>query len=214
MPAEDSGVGNSSLSADGHLVAFSSSSVLVSGDTNGVVDVFVHDMQTGETTRVSVPDSAPPSNDLTDYFSSQTNRLLQTSAPWGTTAYGGGWYQPAGGTAVFLPFISVGSGKDTVGYWGCALTSTAMILNYFAQKQSIVFQTNPGELNTWLQNNDGYKTGTALPKNNPDYFDSSFVKWGSASDYVYSTAQVQSRPQAITYRDKDHPTETIEQFMN
>jgi len=44
-----------SISADGRSVAFySEASNLVSGDTNGYLDVFVHDMQTGETSRVSV----------------------------------------------------------------------------------------------------------------------------------------------------------------
>jgi Tol biopolymer transport system component len=43
------------LSADGRYVAFySSASNLVSGDTNGAADIFVHDRQTGLTTRVSV----------------------------------------------------------------------------------------------------------------------------------------------------------------
>ena len=43
------------LSGDGQVVAFDSeASNLVPGDTNGVDDVFVHDRQTGETTRVSV----------------------------------------------------------------------------------------------------------------------------------------------------------------
>ncbi|HVS11165.1 MAG TPA: hypothetical protein VMS76_14945 [Planctomycetota bacterium] len=47
-----------SVSADGRLVAFSSyASNLVDGDTNGAVDVFVHDRQTGKTTRVSVSSS-------------------------------------------------------------------------------------------------------------------------------------------------------------
>jgi Tol biopolymer transport system component len=46
------------ISADGRYVAFESdASNLVPGDTNGTTDVFVHDRQTGETTRVSV-DSA------------------------------------------------------------------------------------------------------------------------------------------------------------
>lgn len=45
----------SSVSADGRFVAFYSSATnLVSGDTNGWLDVFVHDRETGETTRVSV----------------------------------------------------------------------------------------------------------------------------------------------------------------
>jgi hypothetical protein len=44
-----------SLSADGRYVSFSSlSSNLVTGDTNGKEDIFVHDRQTGQTQRVSV----------------------------------------------------------------------------------------------------------------------------------------------------------------
>jgi Tol biopolymer transport system component len=44
-----------SISTDGRYVAFlSTSSNLVSGDTNARIDVFVHDRQTGETRRVSV----------------------------------------------------------------------------------------------------------------------------------------------------------------
>ena len=47
-----------SISGDGRFVAFESyASNLVPGDTNLTVDVFVHDRQTGQTTRVSV-DSA------------------------------------------------------------------------------------------------------------------------------------------------------------
>jgi plastocyanin len=46
------------ISGDGRFVAFSSNAAnLVTGDTNGVSDVFVHDMSTGATERVSV-DSA------------------------------------------------------------------------------------------------------------------------------------------------------------
>lgn len=47
--------GHPSLSPDGRWVAFwSLASNLVPGDTNGAGDVFLHDMQTGTTTRVSV----------------------------------------------------------------------------------------------------------------------------------------------------------------
>ena len=49
------GCTSTSISADGHSVAFASyASDLVTGDTNSAQDIFVHDMQTGETTRVSV----------------------------------------------------------------------------------------------------------------------------------------------------------------
>jgi Tol biopolymer transport system component len=47
--------GSFSISTDGRYVAFSSPATnLVAGDTNFFSDVFVHDRQTGETTRVSV----------------------------------------------------------------------------------------------------------------------------------------------------------------
>ncbi len=52
--ANDGG-GHSQLSADGRIVAFDSEATnLVPGDTNGIEDIFVHDRQTGITTRVSV----------------------------------------------------------------------------------------------------------------------------------------------------------------
>jgi Tol biopolymer transport system component len=53
------GVGNGlSMSADGRMIAFASASPdVVAGDTNGVSDVFVHDMKTGKTQRVSLSSS-------------------------------------------------------------------------------------------------------------------------------------------------------------
>jgi Tol biopolymer transport system component len=46
---------NAAISADGRFVAFESSATnLVQGDTNGVADIFVRDLVTGRTTRVSV----------------------------------------------------------------------------------------------------------------------------------------------------------------
>jgi Tol biopolymer transport system component len=54
-----------SISADGRYVAFSSdASNLVSGDTNGTSDVFVHDRQSGQTTRVSVASDGTQGNSL------------------------------------------------------------------------------------------------------------------------------------------------------
>jgi Tol biopolymer transport system component len=43
-----------SISGDGRLVVFRSDAPLVGGDSNGYADVYLHDMQTGKTTRVSV----------------------------------------------------------------------------------------------------------------------------------------------------------------
>src|SRR5690606_33451585 len=51
------------ISADGRYVAFGSfASNLVPGDTNGTWDVFVHDRQTGVTTRVSVDSNGTEGN--------------------------------------------------------------------------------------------------------------------------------------------------------
>ncbi|MCB2188661.1 MAG: hypothetical protein KQJ78_19760 [Deltaproteobacteria bacterium] len=57
--------GSPSISGDGRYVAFgSAASNLVAGDTNGNQDVFVHDRQTGETTRVSVDSAGNQGNGL------------------------------------------------------------------------------------------------------------------------------------------------------
>jgi Tol biopolymer transport system component len=53
-----------SISADGRFVAFSSyASNLVPGDTNGEMDIFVHDRQTGVTERVNVSSTGEQAND-------------------------------------------------------------------------------------------------------------------------------------------------------
>ena len=54
-----------SISNDGRYVAFVSDATnLVTGDTNGMNDVFVHNLVTGETTRVSVDSAGAQANDL------------------------------------------------------------------------------------------------------------------------------------------------------
>jgi len=61
--AERSSHAGLAISADGRFAAFNShASDLVPGDTNGYTDVFVHDRQSGQTTRVSI-DSAGTQGD-------------------------------------------------------------------------------------------------------------------------------------------------------
>ena len=66
--ASDGSEGNfdstfSSISADGRYVAFQSyANNLVNNDTNGTGDIFVHDRQTGQTTRVSVASNGTEGN--------------------------------------------------------------------------------------------------------------------------------------------------------
>ena len=59
--------GNVSISGDGRIVAFDGGdSNLVDGDTNDAKDVFVHDRQTGMTTRVSVNSRGTQGDDSSD----------------------------------------------------------------------------------------------------------------------------------------------------
>ena len=52
-----------SISSDGRYVAFASDATnLVSGDNNGLIDIFVHDRQTGNTIRVSVSSGGAEAN--------------------------------------------------------------------------------------------------------------------------------------------------------
>ncbi len=64
----DSGATFTGLSADGRFAVFSSSaSNLVDGDTNGMTDVFVHDLQTRRTKRVSVADDGTDGDNNSTY---------------------------------------------------------------------------------------------------------------------------------------------------
>jgi len=61
---EQSNFGGLAISSDGRFVTYTSNlSNLVSGDTNGVEDVFVHDLQIGTTRRVSVSSNGQQAND-------------------------------------------------------------------------------------------------------------------------------------------------------
>ena len=64
----DVGSSNPAISADGRFVAFDSNSTnLVPGDTNDIDDVFVYDLQTGRTTRVSVATDGQQGNSDSGY---------------------------------------------------------------------------------------------------------------------------------------------------
>ena len=51
---DSGGVVDSTISADGRYVAFATAAALVAEDTNGAIDVFVHDRSSGQTERVSL----------------------------------------------------------------------------------------------------------------------------------------------------------------
>ncbi len=57
------------ISGDGRYIAFSSDATnLVSGDTNGFTDIFLHDRQTGATTRISVSPSGGQADNISDSY--------------------------------------------------------------------------------------------------------------------------------------------------
>lgn len=77
-----------SISADGRYVTFASLGSLVSGDLNGLSDIFVHDRTTGQTTRISVTQDGSEGNGHSSYasisadgrhiaFSSEASNLVQ-----------------------------------------------------------------------------------------------------------------------------------------
>jgi Tol biopolymer transport system component len=66
-PGQGSAHGKPAVSADGRVIAFASyAENLVVGDTNGAIDVFVHDRQSGVTTRVSVASDGAQANDSSE----------------------------------------------------------------------------------------------------------------------------------------------------
>lgn len=85
----------------------------------------------------------------------------QNDLPWGPTEYDHAQ--------------SLGIHNPTMDRWGCKVTSTAMILNYHGMTQfADGTPINPGTLNDWLNNNNGYLTG--IGKDGPySYIDMSKI---------------------------------------
>jgi len=72
-----------SISPDGRFVAFESyASNLVTGDTNGWRDIFVHDRQTGQTTRVSVDSGGLQGNNASQYSGISYNGRFVSFYSW------------------------------------------------------------------------------------------------------------------------------------
>jgi Tol biopolymer transport system component len=209
------GDGNSvspSLSYDGQFVAFQSFATnLVLGDTNNAPDIFLHDRQNGETTRVSVTRDGLQGNNSSYRtsisaegryvaFASDASNLVpedangvrdifvhdrgQVDVPcvltdipvflqgWPTTPDSVPGNRPYWYNHVYGRF-SDGDQYNTIGRWGCNLTSNAMIINYFANRSSVSFQTDPGMLNIWLRDN-----------NFQGYTERSGVRYSSVIEYA------------------------------
>jgi hypothetical protein len=67
--------------------------------------------------------------------------IKQFVAPWGSLPYDGG----------------NSTGNEKIGGYGCYLTASAMLINYYAASQGSAFRTDPGQLDAWLTSaSDGY----------------------------------------------------------
>ncbi len=167
----------------------------------------------------------PPTQPCTlpNFGDSNGNPLRQYDSQWGGLPYGGGYYKKADGTKVFLPFIDYGNNNDTIGTWGCKLTSAVMIVNYFAKEQNVIdpttgsiFQTDPQKLNTWLQQKDngkGYYNGVALPAGNPTHWDSAGVDLSPVVKYAKENGVQLSYDGTLRPNTKPTPPETIDEFI-
>jgi hypothetical protein len=127
-----------SISDDGRYVAFSSSaSTLVNDDTNSAGDLFVHDRQSGTTTRISVSSNGTQSNSWSDYpsisgdgqyvaFRSRASNLVDNDLNGSVidifirdlnsttvTSYLSGRVTDSGGTGISGVTISAGSETTT-----------------------------------------------------------------------------------------------------
>ncbi|MCQ3933239.1 MAG: hypothetical protein DPW16_22560 [Chloroflexi bacterium] len=81
---------NPDISADGRYVTFMSYATnLVSGDTNGQPDVFVHDRTTGTTTRVSIASDGTQANDYSVEPSISGDGRYVVFHSWATNLIGG-----------------------------------------------------------------------------------------------------------------------------
>jgi Tol biopolymer transport system component len=128
------------ISADGRYVAFQScASNLVTGDTNGRADTFVHDRQTGITERVSVDSAGNEGNSFSqEVHVSADGRFVAFASEASNLVPGdnNGWFdilvhdrgaKPVGGIAE-LPDVSGASGSPAPNYPAVAGLAAAALV--------------------------------------------------------------------------------------
>ncbi|HVG67362.1 MAG TPA: hypothetical protein VM785_04155, partial [Gaiellales bacterium] len=127
----DGASSNAMISADGRYVVFTSSATnLVAGDVNGVADVFVRDLATGATDRITdgnaasgdVPSSISADGSFVTFASSASNLVAGDSDGvrdvflWNRSTGGTRLIAPGGASAIAADgaAIAVGGGSDIV----------------------------------------------------------------------------------------------------
>lgn len=141
------------ISADGRFVAFGSkANNLVAGDTNNENDIFVHDRQTGQTTRVSVSSTGTQGNDLSGnpgisadgryvVFESLATNLVggDTNGKWDVFVHD----RQTGQTRR----VSVGStgAQGNGGSAGASISGDGRYITFYSASSNLV----PGDSNIW-----------------------------------------------------------------
>jgi Tol biopolymer transport system component len=129
-----------SISADGRYVVFSTASDnLVPGDTNGVSDVFVHDLQTRQTIRVSVAsDGSQATKPVAGEFITADGRHVIMSGP------GDCGLAPATGHAQDFYVHNLDTGETTLLDPGLNGDASAKVVGASGDGQVVAFSTDGG----------------------------------------------------------------------
>lgn len=115
----------------------------------------------------------------------------QNALPWGPTEY-----DSASSRKLSSP---------TMDRWGCAVTSVAMLLKYhgmteFANGTLI----DPGSVNKWLDNNNGYKKSTG----------SAVILWGSVDRLTNELYKAGKSPVKLVYKKSYEPSPFTTSLLN
>nr|MBI5456050.1 C39 family peptidase [Candidatus Levybacteria bacterium] len=121
----------------------------------------------------------------------------QNDSTWGSTEYDHS--------------ISLGFSNPTMDRWGCAVTSAAMVLNYHnIKKMPDGASLDPGSLNIWLKNNNGYAIGY---KNMDGWY--SYLKFPSISTLTKKIFEAGRSNIKLEYkRTKIDLTQTLDNDLN
>lgn len=151
----DAGVSSPVLSSDGRYVAFASGATnLVAGDTNGCMDVFVHDRQTGATERVSVADDGSEADFLSLDFSLSGDGRYVAFASGATNLVAGDvnehWdvfvRDRLAGTTEIVSLAADGSQGNDGSFSGCSLSSDGRYVAFLSAADNLT----PGDTSsTW-----------------------------------------------------------------
>lgn len=194
-------------------------------------------------TATPTPTPTPELCVLQNFGDQQGNSLLQNFQDWKDKPYGGAMWTMKDGQTKFIP-LKIDDDKDgkldedpansidddadgkkdedgpeTIGKWGCTITSATMVLNNLAKRQGINTQFTPIDVNEWLSTNNGYDVRVKTPypsKDDPQYVNYSLLNFDKIGEFA-SKHGVTLSLSGINSQRKDkkgNPLETVDQFID